>query len=83
MNLTPIQFMQYAAKAVAAFLAPWVLVGLAWVAKWLGIDVEEIIDLDSLETYIATAVLAIFQAIWVYWQRNKSKLELEGEERQD
>lgn len=63
------QFLQYAAKAVAALVAPWVLVAVAWVTK--AADIEVLIDPEQAEVYVSAAVLSVLQAVWVYFQRNK------------
>lgn len=47
-------FLRYAAKAVAAFAVPWVLWFLGVVAEWLGI--EQTITPDAVEALIVSVL---------------------------
>jgi len=65
-------FIAYAAKAVAAFLAPFIMLGLVWLSTKAGIDSP--VKFDELNTWLVAAVGALLQEIWVYYQKNASKV---------
>lgn len=63
-------FLPTAAKAVAAFLTPFVLLGLGWVAEKLGVPKIEVSP-DQLETWINAAIVAVVSAVGVYRTTNR------------
>jgi len=58
-----------AAKAVAAFVAPFVMLFVAWIATKAGVGVD--IPLDQVETWVQTLILAIVTATGVYQIPNR------------
>ena len=65
-------FIAYAAKAVAAFLTPFIMLAVLAIAKRMGVDVP--ISFDDVSTYVATITAAVLQAVWVYYQKNAAKV---------
>lgn len=65
-------FIAYAAKAVAAFLAPLIMLFFTWVFSKTGVPVP--VEFDELSTYLVTILTSIFTAGWVYWQKNAAKV---------
>ena len=57
------------AKAEAAFVAPFVLLPVAWIATKAGVPVD--IPLDQVETWVQTLILALVTALGVYQTPNR------------
>ena len=57
------------AKAVAAFLTPLVLLAVAALGRWVGVDIGQL-DPTQVEQWLVAAVTALAGSVWVYWQRN-------------
>lgn len=57
------------AKAVAAFIVPWILVGIAWVSTKLGVDIE----FDP--TWAETTITSVLVAVATYWTTNVKPVE--------
>jgi hypothetical protein len=60
-------FISYAAKAIAAFVVPWVLLAAAWLAENVGIELS--VEAGAVEA----AVVSIVSAIAVYIKRNADR----------
>jgi len=50
-------FVQYAAKAVAAFVVPWIIAAAAWITANTGVDIP--IEPSVLETTIVSLIVAV------------------------
>lgn len=57
-------FINYAAKAVAALVVPWVLFAAAWAADNLGIEIP--LEAGAVETAVVSAITGVA----VYLKRN-------------
>jgi hypothetical protein len=55
------------AKAVAAFLAPFVISAALWAANWIGIEVAP----DPV--WVESTLTALLSTLWVYFARNTEK----------
>jgi hypothetical protein len=64
-------FINYAAKAVAAFITPFILLFVLWMAKKTGVSIP--LQFDDVSTYVVTIVTAVLQSVWVYFQKNAPK----------
>ena len=60
-------FVRYAAKAVAAFVVPWIITAAAWITAKTGVDIP--IEPTVLETTIVSLVVSLA----VYVKPNASK----------
>jgi len=64
-------FIPTAAKAVAMFVAPFVLIVAGWLVNNLGLDLA-VPPVDETVTWITAALVAVINAVWTYYQRNHS-----------
>jgi hypothetical protein len=48
------------------------MLGLMWLSTKLGVSVP--VQFDQVNTWLATAVAAVLQSLWVYFQKNASKV---------
>lgn len=58
------------AKAVAAFVTPFLLLGATWVAEKVGVPID--VDPEQVNAWVTTAVVSIVTALAVYQTSNRT-----------
>jgi len=63
------RFIPTAMKAVAMFVAPFILIVIGWLVDNVGISIATP-PLDELVTWVTATLVAVVNAVWVYYQKN-------------